>query len=105
MSRTAKITRATSESSVELWLDLDGSGAADVSTGVPFYDHMLTSLAKHSLLIQGALRSPQGVSKDRGPACRPSMRLGLVVRDASLRDAPHHEGWRSRMKKLPRVEQ
>lgn len=49
-SRTAKINRSTSESSVELWLDLDGTGAADVSTGVPFYDHMLTSLSKHSLI-------------------------------------------------------
>ena len=50
MNRTAKITRSTSESSVELWLDLDGTGVADVSTGVPFYDHMLASLAKHSLI-------------------------------------------------------
>lgn len=49
-NRTAKITRSTSESSVELWLDLDGTGRADVSTGVPFYDHMLASLAKHSLV-------------------------------------------------------
>ncbi|MGO4599770.1 imidazoleglycerol-phosphate dehydratase HisB [Terrabacter sp. 2RAF25] len=49
-SRTAKITRATSESSVELWLDLDGTGTSDVSTGVPFYDHMLASLSKHSLI-------------------------------------------------------
>ncbi len=48
--RTAKVSRATSESSVELWLDLDGTGVADVSTGVPFYDHMLRSLAKHSLI-------------------------------------------------------
>ena len=50
MSRTAKITRATSESSVELWLDLDGTGTSDISTGVPFYDHMLHSLSKHSLI-------------------------------------------------------
>ena len=49
-SRTAKITRATSESSVELWLDLDGTGTSDISTGVPFYDHMLASLSKHSLI-------------------------------------------------------
>jgi imidazoleglycerol-phosphate dehydratase len=49
-NRTAKVSRATSESSVELWLDLDGTGRSDVSTGVPFYDHMLASLAKHSLL-------------------------------------------------------
>ena len=50
MSRTASISRATSESSVELTLDLDGTGTSDVSTGVPFYDHMLASLAKHSLI-------------------------------------------------------
>jgi imidazoleglycerol-phosphate dehydratase len=50
MSRTAAITRATSESSVELTLDLDGTGTSDISTGVPFYDHMLASLAKHSLI-------------------------------------------------------
>lgn len=50
MSRTATISRATRESSVELTLDLDGTGESDVSTGVPFYDHMLASLAKHSLI-------------------------------------------------------
>jgi imidazoleglycerol-phosphate dehydratase len=50
MSRTATIHRSTSESSVELTLDLDGTGRADVSTGVPFYDHMLSSFAKHSLI-------------------------------------------------------
>ena len=49
-SRTAKISRTTSESSVELWLDLDGTGTSDISTGVPFYDHMLASLSKHSLI-------------------------------------------------------
>jgi imidazoleglycerol-phosphate dehydratase len=48
--RTAKVQRTTSESSVELWLDLDGSGESEVSTGVPFYDHMLTSLSRHSLV-------------------------------------------------------
>jgi len=49
-ARTATIRRTTSESSVELTLDLDGTGESDISTGVPFYDHMLRSLAKHSLL-------------------------------------------------------
>ncbi|WP_137120972.1 imidazoleglycerol-phosphate dehydratase HisB [Segeticoccus rhizosphaerae] len=48
--RTAKVQRNTSESRVELWLDLDGSGESEISTGVPFYDHMLTSLARHSLI-------------------------------------------------------
>ena len=48
--RTASIRRSTSESSVELELDLDGNGESDISTGVRFYDHMLASLAKHSLI-------------------------------------------------------
>jgi imidazoleglycerol-phosphate dehydratase len=50
MSRTATISRTTKESSIELSLDLDGTGESDISTGVPFYDHMLASLAKHSLI-------------------------------------------------------
>ncbi|MVA75970.1 imidazoleglycerol-phosphate dehydratase HisB [Auraticoccus sp. F435] len=48
--RVVELERVTSESSVSLRLDLDGTGAADVDTGVPFYDHMLTALSKHSLI-------------------------------------------------------
>ena len=48
MSRTAKVARSTAESRVVVALDLDGTGAAEVSTGVPFFDHMLAQLAKHS---------------------------------------------------------
>lgn len=48
-SRTASITRETSESSVELALDLDGTGRSDIHTTVPFFDHLLTAFAKHSL--------------------------------------------------------
>ena len=47
--RTATLERATSESQITLSVDLDGTGAADVATGVPFFDHMLTALARHSL--------------------------------------------------------
>jgi imidazoleglycerol-phosphate dehydratase len=50
MSRTAQVERATGESKVSVELDLDGTGVADVATGVPFYDHMLTSLSRHSLI-------------------------------------------------------
>ena len=50
MSRTARIERTTSESSVLVELDLDGTGRTDISTSVPFYDHMLTALGKHSLV-------------------------------------------------------
>ncbi|MFG6403315.1 imidazoleglycerol-phosphate dehydratase HisB [Microbacterium sp. P04] len=48
-SRTASLSRATSESSVELALDLDGSGTSAIDTSVPFFDHLLTAFAKHSL--------------------------------------------------------
>ena len=48
--RTARVARKTSESDVVVELDLDGTGVTDISTGVPFYDHMLTALGKHSLM-------------------------------------------------------
>ena len=48
--RTARLERQTAESSVQLSLDLDGTGQAAIATGVGFYDHMLTALAKHSLI-------------------------------------------------------
>ena len=50
MSRTATLDRQTKESKVHVEVDLDGSGRADVSTGVGFYDHMLTSFARHALV-------------------------------------------------------
>jgi imidazoleglycerol-phosphate dehydratase len=49
MSRTSRVVRDTLESKVVVELALDGTGRADVSTGVPFYDHMLTSLSRHAL--------------------------------------------------------
>jgi imidazoleglycerol-phosphate dehydratase len=49
-NRTATIRRETSESSIELVLDLDGTGTADIDTSVPFYDHLLTAFTKHSLV-------------------------------------------------------
>ena len=48
-SRTARVQRETSESSIDLSLNLDGSGVSDIETSVPFYDHLLTAFAKHSL--------------------------------------------------------
>ena len=48
-ARTASRTRTTSESSIELSLNLDGTGQSSISTSVPFFDHMLTAFAKHSL--------------------------------------------------------
>ncbi|UWF76865.1 MULTISPECIES: imidazoleglycerol-phosphate dehydratase HisB [Microbacterium] len=47
--RTAGVHRSTSESTVELELNLDGTGRSSIDTSVPFFDHMLTAFAKHSL--------------------------------------------------------
>jgi imidazoleglycerol-phosphate dehydratase len=48
-SRVAHLQRETNESSIDLSLNLDGTGASDIQTSVPFYDHLLTAFAKHSL--------------------------------------------------------
>ena len=47
MTRTADIVRETKETKVEVSVDLDGTGTTDVSTGVPFFDHMLDQLGRH----------------------------------------------------------
>ena len=47
MSRSAEIIRNTSETKIKLFIDLDGSGASEVDTGIGFFDHMLISFAKH----------------------------------------------------------
>ena len=52
-ARTARLTRETSESSIDLALDLDGSGRSDIRTTVPFFDHLLTAFAKHALVDAG----------------------------------------------------
>ena len=59
-ARTAQVTRGTSETQIELAVNLDGTGNADVDTGLGFLDHMLTALAKHGRLdlqvaVQGDL--------------------------------------------------
>src|SRR6186997_3170485 len=49
MPRTSTINRKTNETQIDLSLDLDGTGKFDLSTGVGFFDHMLTHVAKHGL--------------------------------------------------------
>ena len=49
MTRTATVKRTTRETDVAVTIDLDGTGAADVATGVGFFDHLLTSLAFHGM--------------------------------------------------------
>jgi imidazoleglycerol-phosphate dehydratase len=47
MSRTATRSRSTKETSIDVTIDLDGTGVTDISTGIPFYDHMLDQLGRH----------------------------------------------------------
>jgi imidazoleglycerol-phosphate dehydratase len=48
MTRTGRIERKTKETEIAVQVDLDGSGTAEVATGIPFFDHMLETLAKHA---------------------------------------------------------
>ena len=82
MTRTAKLQRNTTETQIELELCLDGSGTADVETGVGFLDHMLTLFAKHAVFdlkvrAQGDLDvDPHHTVEDVG-IC-----LGLALKEA-----------------------
>lgn len=50
MARTAKEARTTNETNITVEIDLDGSGSSDIKTGIPFFEHMLDQLSRHSLI-------------------------------------------------------
>lgn len=80
--RTATARRSTSESTVQVWVDLDGTGAGEVETGVRFFDHMLLSLAKHSL-IDLTVRAQGDIDVDAHHTVEDvAIVLGQAVREA-----------------------
>ncbi|MEM8865105.1 MAG: imidazoleglycerol-phosphate dehydratase HisB [Planctomycetota bacterium] len=81
-SRTAKVDRQTNETKISLEVNLDGSGEADVSTGVGFFDHMLDLLARHAAIdlnvkADGDLHVDQHHTVEDVGIC-----LGQAVREA-----------------------
>ncbi len=87
MARVGKINRKTNETQITLELDLDGSGIAQCQTGVGFFDHMLTLLAKHALIdlrvtAQGDLHVDQHHTVEDVGICF-GQALGQAVGDKS----------------------
>ena len=82
MARTASLQRETTETDIRLEVDLDGGGRAEIATGVGFFDHMLTLLAKHAAIdlkieAKGDLHVDQHHTVEDVGIC-----LGLAVRQA-----------------------
>lgn len=82
MARTAEIARETGETKIALALNLDGSGKSRIETGVGFFDHMLTLLAKHSAIdldvkAEGDLHVDSHHTVEDVGIC-----LGRAIRDA-----------------------
>jgi imidazoleglycerol phosphate dehydratase HisB len=82
MTRRAEITRETSETTIECGLDLDGSGASDVKTGLGFLDHMVTALAKHSRFDLKMLASGDIDVDDHHTVEDCAMVLGRAINEA-----------------------
>ena len=88
MSRTARVERATSETKLVVEVDLDGTGKGSISTGVGFYDHMLTALSKHSGIDLVQAEGDLHIDAHHGGGRRDRARPG--VRRGAGRQAGHH---------------
>jgi len=80
--RQSSVRRATRETTVELILGLDGSGAYDIATGVPFLDHMLAHLAMHGLLDLDVHASGDTAVDDHHTVEDIGIALGQAIREA-----------------------
>ena len=81
-TRAASRTRTTSESTIELELDLDGTGMSRIDTSVPFFDHLLTAFAKHSLTDLTVCASGDTDIDAHHPVEDTSIVLGQAIREA-----------------------
>ena len=82
MSRSGTISRKTLETDVAVTVDLDGTGLASVSTGVGFFDHLLTSLAHHSLIDLDIATEGDLDVDDHHTVEDTALALGLALADA-----------------------
>ena len=91
IERRANIERSTGETTISLWVDLDGSGTAQVKTGVAFLDHMLDALARHGqvdLRVEAtgdAAMDPHHTVEDVGIALGTAIRQALGTRNGIAR--------------------
>jgi imidazoleglycerol-phosphate dehydratase len=80
--RTASVTRKTNETDIEVTVDLDGSGVADIETGVGFFDHMLAQVARHGLVDLKIRASGDHHIDDHHTVEDVGIALGACVRQA-----------------------
>ncbi len=83
MTRQAEIQRVTAETEIELRVDLDGSGNAQIETGVGFLDHMLTLFSVHSLIDIGVHANGDTHIDDHHTVEDIGICLGKVIREAA----------------------
>ncbi|WP_297566334.1 imidazoleglycerol-phosphate dehydratase, partial [uncultured Arcanobacterium sp.] len=81
-TRIGEVSRRTGESEISVAINLDGQGHTEISTGVPFYDHMLTAFGKHALLdlkvqAQGDIEVDAHHTVEDTAIC-----LGMALREA-----------------------
>jgi imidazoleglycerol-phosphate dehydratase len=82
MGRTGRVDRVTKETRILVELDIDGSGVVEVSTGVPFFDHMLAQLGKHGCLDL-AVRAEGDIEIDAHHTVEDtSIALGAALKEA-----------------------
>ena len=82
MARTATVARKTGETDIRITVDLDGTGESRISTGVGFFDHMLTALSRHSLIDMDIAVTGDTWVDDHHTVEDTGIALGQAIREA-----------------------